>query len=241
MGGMISGISGGIIELLSGMREKKGMNPFIRYSFCVSILLLTLLQFCHSQHDHHDSQGQQEEKMTSVSLDTMSAENSDSHAQVHSNHGSAGSYSGHQMHFFTSTNSTILFLEWTTSSWQSLLLACFLLFITTVLYEGLGVLALHISTVSLRIRSKPLGDRDTVYMKSVTLHLFQTLVHVIRLILAYALMLVFMTFNLWLCIPIVIGAATGFLAFGWMRATAIPPHDMDGGHLANDIKLDQCH
>jgi len=227
---MTRGVSG----VLGGISGKTGMIPSIHHSLVIIIiLLLTLVHSCFSQHDHQDHD--------QVPSSTPVVRGNADQAHVHSNQDSAAeNYAGHQMYFFTSTNSTILFLQWTTSSWQSLLLACFLLFITAVLYEGLGVLALHINTVSLRIRSRHLSDRDTVHMKAVTLHVLQTILHVIRLILAYALMLVFMTFNLWLCIPIVAGAALGFLTFGWIRATAIPPNDQD---LASEsaMKLEHCH
>jgi len=238
----MSGKSSGISGVANGISGKNGMILLMHRTIAILILVLTFGPPCLSQHDHHDHQvltttQQQLDRTTPVSP------GNDNQLHDHSNLDSSDeNYAGHQMYFFTSTNSTILFLQWTTSSWQSLLLACFLLFITTVFYEGLGVLALHITTVSLRVRSRPLSDRNTARMKAVSLHLLQTLIHVVRLILAYSLMLVFMTFNLWLCIPIVIGAATGFLAFGWIRATAIPPHDLDGD-LASEsaMKLEQCH
>jgi len=48
-------------------------------------------------------------------------------------------------------------------------------------------------------------------------HFIQTILHAVQVFLSYCLMMVFMTFNAWLCIAIILGASTGYFLFGWLR------------------------
>jgi copper transporter 1 len=50
-------------------------------------------------------------------------------------------------------------------------------------------------------------------------HFIQTLLHIIQVAISYALMLVFMTFNAWLCLSILAGAGIGYFLFAWKRTT----------------------
>lgn len=52
-------------------------------------------------------------------------------------------------------------------------------------------------------------------------HLLQTLLHVLQVFISYCLMLVFMTYNVWLCIAVILGAGTGYFFFGWKRAVVV--------------------
>ncbi len=52
-------------------------------------------------------------------------------------------------------------------------------------------------------------------------HLLQTLLHLLQVTLSYTLMLVFMTFNSWLCAATVGGMALGYFLFGWRRRAAV--------------------
>nr|CAD7403827.1 unnamed protein product [Timema poppensis] len=53
------------------------------------------------------------------------------------------------------------------------------------------------------------------------MHYFQTFLHIIQIILSYLLMLIFMTYNLWLCLAVVLGAATGYFLFGWKKSVIV--------------------
>jgi copper transporter 1 len=57
---------------------------------------------------------------------------------------------------------------------------------------------------------------------AVLLHVALTALHIVRVFVAYTLMLVFMTFNVWLCLSVIIGAGVGYLLLGWKRATFVP-------------------
>ena len=43
--------------------------------------------------------------------------------------------------------------------------------------------------------------------------------------LAYLLMLIFMTYNTWLCAAVVVGAAVGYFLFGWRKTIVYEESD----------------
>lgn len=45
------------------------------------------------------------------------------------------------------------------------------------------------------------------------MHLFQTVLHMFHVFIAFMLMLIFMTFNVWLCAAVVLGAGLGYFIF----------------------------
>ena len=53
------------------------------------------------------------------------------------------------------------------------------------------------------------------------MHFFQSILHLIQVTLSFLLMLIFMTYNTWLCLAVVFGAATGYFLFGWKKAISI--------------------
>lgn len=52
-------------------------------------------------------------------------------------------------------------------------------------------------------------------------HIIQTLLHVVQSTASYILMLVFMTYNVWLCLALVLGLAVGYFFFGWRKNTVV--------------------
>ncbi|KAH8363462.1 hypothetical protein KR084_010647 [Drosophila pseudotakahashii] len=55
------------------------------------------------------------------------------------------------------------------------------------------------------------GSRVKVFCS--WLHLLQTFLHVLQVFISFLLMLVFMTFNVWLCIAVLLGAGVGYYIF----------------------------
>lgn len=53
------------------------------------------------------------------------------------------------------------------------------------------------------------------------MHGVQTFLHIIQIVLSYFLMLIFMTYNVWLCLAVVIGAAVGYFLFGWKKSVVV--------------------
>ena len=49
------------------------------------------------------------------------------------------------------------------------------------------------------------------------LHITQTFLHMVQVAVGYLLMLVVMTYNLWLFFAVVLGAGLGYLVFGRLR------------------------
>lgn len=52
-------------------------------------------------------------------------------------------------------------------------------------------------------------------------HAIQTVLHFLQSTASYTLMLVFMTYNVWLCIALVLGLAVGYFFFGWRKNTVV--------------------
>ncbi|XP_015040895.1 high affinity copper uptake protein 1 isoform X1 [Drosophila persimilis] len=52
-------------------------------------------------------------------------------------------------------------------------------------------------------------------------HLYQTLLHILQVTLSFLLMLIFMTYNVWLCLMVVLGAAVGYFLFCWKKSVIV--------------------
>ncbi|TMW48022.1 hypothetical protein DOY81_006910 [Sarcophaga bullata] len=48
-------------------------------------------------------------------------------------------------------------------------------------------------------------------------HIIQCLFNFVQIILSYLLMLIFMTFNYWLCLAVILGLSIGYFFFGWIK------------------------
>lgn len=46
-------------------------------------------------------------------------------------------------------------------------------------------------------------------------HFVQTFLHIVQVTISYFLMLIFMTYNVWLCLAVALGAGFGYFVFGW--------------------------
>jgi len=54
-----------------------------------------------------------------------------------------------------------------------------------------------------------------------SMHVVQTLLHIIQFVVSYFLMLIFMTYNVWLCMAVALGAGVGYFIFGWRRSVVV--------------------
>ncbi|KAI6647301.1 High affinity copper uptake protein 1-like [Oopsacas minuta] len=152
------------------------------------------------------------------------------------------------MYFTTSTDVFVLFKEFHVQTPGQMVAAFVGVFIFAILSEGLKIVREYvnyfISTLNIRIctsgnsiqeedRSKyePLLPSDkppqmsnankntNEFIGHITLTLLQT----IQYIIGYLLMLIAMTFNLWLFLAVVLGMGTGYFLFAWMKKR-IPHH-----------------
>ncbi|XP_065885097.1 high affinity copper uptake protein 1-like [Dysidea avara] len=142
-----------------------------------------------------------------------------------------------QMYFYFGVhNVTVLFEGWDVDSVGAMVGTFFAIFVMALLYEGLKVFreVLH------RNKSKmfgKIGPKAVQYTKlssstqlvpkpnsynipvgaTLGVHIIQTLLHMLQVTISYFLMLIAMTYNVWLFIAIVLGAGAGYFLFARFR------------------------
>ncbi|XP_059613772.1 high affinity copper uptake protein 1-like isoform X2 [Phlebotomus argentipes] len=177
-------------------------------------------------HDHH-AHHMPEISTTAASISPL--QHGD-HASHH--HGDEDMECPMQMIFHLGHCEAILFKSWTVSEVGGFVGAVILIFVVAVLYEGLKYLREKLyydahqlefaqqdkdgSTQNLRNTSKPI--RQQIFNKA---HIIQTFLHLIQVSVSYALMLIVMTYNVWLFLAVVLGACMGYLFFGWIRNRSV--------------------
>ncbi|GAB6021886.1 hypothetical protein CHUAL_006052 [Chamberlinius hualienensis] len=136
------------------------------------------------------------------------------------------------MYFHTGFKETILFQGWATTSVGGMVGSCIGVFFIAILYEALKYYREYLfkqtfASVSYSsVGGGPTNDAAKLH-RSVSKrimspgHFAQTGLHVLQVTISYFLMLVFMTYNVWLCISVVIGAGVGFFLFGWKKTIVV--------------------
>ncbi|XP_005750767.1 high affinity copper uptake protein 1 isoform X1 [Pundamilia nyererei] len=151
--------------------------------------------------------------------------------------GGEGNHGGHMMmmtFYFGCNNVELLFTGLLINSPGEMVGACIGVFLLAALYEGLKIgreVLLRRSQVNVRYNSMPLPGADgTVLMEThktvgqrmlSPAHFLQTLLHIIQVVVSYFLMLVFMTYNGYLCIAVAAGAGMGYFLFSWRKAVVV--------------------
>uniref|UniRef100_T1H6C0 Copper transport protein n=1 Tax=Megaselia scalaris TaxID=36166 RepID=T1H6C0_MEGSC len=113
-------------------------------------------------------------------------------------------------------NETILFSSWTISSVGGLIGSMVAIFLMATLYEGLKYYREYLFWKTYNL----LEYRPVPTMISWN-HLYQTLLHIFQVTLSFLLMLIFMTYNVWLCLAVVLGAAVGYFLFCWKKSVIV--------------------
>ncbi|XP_049782464.1 high affinity copper uptake protein 1-like isoform X2 [Schistocerca cancellata] len=164
----------------------------------------------------------------------------------HAGHDACGNMHGHSMMamtFHTGYCETVLFDSWKVSSVNGLIGSMIGILCMAALYEGLKYYREYLfwkTYTGLQYRSvsvpaeKNVVSEDNQVVDVVgevihkqprnmfsSMHFFQTFLHVVQIILSYFLMLIFMTYNVWLCMAVVIGAALGYFLFGWKKSAIV--------------------
>ncbi|KAI4486728.1 hypothetical protein M0804_006098 [Polistes exclamans] len=128
---------------------------------------------------------------------------------------------------------TILFESWKITSVGGLVGSMIGIMIMATLYEGLKYYREYLfwkTYSSLQYRSVTVPQEKNVVAEDNRvvqptmlswMHCFQTFLHIIQVILSYFLMLIFMTFNTWLCFAVVLGATIGYFLFGWKKSVIV--------------------
>lgn len=190
----------------------------------------------HGSHDHH------------MSMDHGNMNHGDHSTMDHSTHEMSGCGGDHSMHgmmmaFHGGYCETVLFESWKISSVGGLIGSIIGIIIMAALYEGLKYYreylfwktynALQYRSVTMPQEKNVVAeDNRIVHMVGEVIHkqpptmlswmhTFQTFLHIIQIVLSYFLMLIFMTYNVWLCFAVVLGAAIGYFLFGWKKSVIV--------------------
>uniref|UniRef100_T1J240 Copper transport protein n=1 Tax=Strigamia maritima TaxID=126957 RepID=T1J240_STRMM len=174
-------------------------------------------------HDHHDH----DHTMPGDSIN-----GTDHGGMVHSAHSTMEHMM--KMYFHTGVDEIILFESWTISTVGGLIGSMVIIFLMATLYEGLKyfreyLFRRHYSSVNFscinnagdgpKMMPQPHGSWRSQLLGFT--HILQTFLHIVQVTLSYFLMLIFMTYNVWLCLAVVLGAGLGFFIFGWKKAIVV--------------------
>ncbi|XP_030556245.1 high affinity copper uptake protein 1 [Drosophila novamexicana] len=135
----------------------------------------------------------------------------------------------------------ILWRGWVAATVTEFAFSCIAFFVLSFLYELLKFLreqlirreARREAELAAELRQKnsmndcgggcsetPLAEiREKTYWQRIfnTPHIIQSLLNLVQIIISYLLMLVFMNFNYWLCLSVVLGLGVGYFFFGWIK------------------------
>ncbi|CAF3658407.1 unnamed protein product [Rotaria sp. Silwood1] len=172
------------------------------------------------QHDH-----------AAMMASTTPLMNHDHHMMNHSTDTSAVS-TGHGFHmkdmmmmamtFHGGYKEQILFDQWNTKTTSAFVASWFAVFFFAVLYEALKTFRDALARRDICATCTQTENRQQTVARLLSAsHLIQTLLHILQMALSYLLMLVAMTFNIYLFFAIVLGAGLGHFLFGWRRSSVI--------------------
>ncbi|KAM9333869.1 high affinity copper uptake protein 1 isoform 1-T3 [Symphorus nematophorus] len=92
----------------------------------------------------------------------------------------------------------------------------------TVLMETHKTVGQCLEGAELPVRQKSRLSRPSVRQRMLSpAHFLQTLLHIVQVVVSYFLMLVFMTYNAYLCIAVAAGAGMGYFLFSWRKAVVV--------------------
>lgn len=146
----------------------------------------------------------------------------------------------HAMVFHACVCQEILFKGWMTTNALEMFGSCVAIFLAGVLYEGLKYYreALHSRATTATADSRVNitknecgaggncgGPTVVKYSMLSSSHIVQTGLHVVQATSSYILMLIFMTYNLWPCLALVLGLGVGYFFFGWRKSTVVDANE----------------
>uniref|UniRef100_A0A182QWK7 Copper transport protein n=1 Tax=Anopheles farauti TaxID=69004 RepID=A0A182QWK7_9DIPT len=130
-----------------------------------------------------------------------------------------------QMSFHGGSCEVILFPSWATTEVGAFVGAIFGFFLLAFAYEGLKYARELLHASDAATRASP-NDKRTLRQALLSRsHLVQTLLHLLQVTVSYILMLIFMIYNYWLCLAVVLGAMCGYYVFGWVRNSSVDPNE----------------
>lgn len=183
-------------------------------------------------HGHHNMM-----KMNMTTTDAT-ADPTGGHMGGHAGHSTGPGHESMMMmqmtFYFGIENVEVLFKAWNINSALGMVLSCLGIFVLAMLYEGLKVYRQVLLRDELKSNYKQYestSNNGTVVVENGNGrrgrviwsrgHAIQSLLHLIQITISYALMLIFMTYNAYLAIAILLGSTLGYFMFGWKRAVIV--------------------
>ncbi|VDM66834.1 unnamed protein product [Strongylus vulgaris] len=130
------------------------------------------------------------------------------------------------MWFHTKINDLVLFESWVVTTPGGMIWACFVVMAMGILLEFIRYFRWRMEVANRKEVMSSTKYETFAFVKSQSKfqsymsrlfslsHFLQTLCFGVQLVLSYLLMLVFMTFSVWLGLAVCMGAGIGFLLFG---------------------------
>ncbi|XP_043526848.1 high affinity copper uptake protein 1 isoform X2 [Frieseomelitta varia] len=183
----------------------------------------------HAPHQTVDHSSMHENMHSSVDHADM---DHGSHLTATSDCSSMGMH-GMSMVFHGGYCENVLFESWKISSISGLIGSMIGIMIMAALYEGLKYYreylfwkmynSLQYRSVTMPQEKNVVAEDNRVVQPTMLswMHTFQTFLHIVQIVLSYFLMLIFMTYNVWLCFAVVFGAAIGYFLFGWKKSVIV--------------------
>ncbi|CAF2928165.1 unnamed protein product [Rotaria sp. Silwood2] len=150
----------------------------------------------------------------------------------HNCHGTSDQHSMMKMYFHASFTETILFEPWKTTSISIFICSWIFIFILGILYEEIREIRLNLEEEQLIERSISPNERGEQELECMNIETIESarhtkqkispryseralhgILYAIHLILGYILMLIAMTFNVYLFLAIIFGIGTGHLLY----------------------------
>ncbi|KAL4236433.1 hypothetical protein ACF0H5_004818 [Mactra antiquata] len=159
----------------------------------------------HMDHsNHHDTHVHHVHHVHHV-LESTEMPGHDHHLHHHQSHDHESHI--HQAFFNTGLNATALFENWILDTKGNIFLACLCTFILAIGYQGIKwfrqYLHVHYRGIRHSIKSKE--------------HLVQTVLYITELLVSYLLMLIVMTYNVWVFVVTVLGITLGYFLLAWHK------------------------
>lgn len=191
--------------------------------------------------DHSNSSTMDPSHMNHSHTTTMDHSNMD-HGSSSMDH----SAMGHNMVIHFGYEVTVVFNGWRTTNEGQLVATCIGLFFIAFIMEFIKFVRIHFlkkkffnklktytrtsksaakydlsNEIATDTSSEENGQQKvkTPYYKKIFngAHFLQTMFYFVQVLIAYFLMLAFMTYNFWVCLSILLGLSTGFFLFGYSR------------------------
>ncbi|XP_030388109.1 probable low affinity copper uptake protein 2 [Scaptodrosophila lebanonensis] len=136
---------------------------------------------------------------------------------------------GMLMYFHTGIDEVLLWKNWAPTNVCQFVFSTLAFFVLSVFYEWLKMLRVKLVLRDERKKSEYLAQvgsetalvelREQTYWQRIwnSAHFVQALLNILQIAISYAIMLVVMLYNYWLCLGTCLGAATGYFFFGMTK------------------------